>query len=170
MINVRFIFCVSLLSVFICGACNSNLNVEGQNDKSCQASPSERVSQYQSKILQSDFVGVNRYYSKRVLQMKLNNREPKGCKNADDCLTAANRIAGFEVSIAGGQSKTLKEIPTSDVNRTRVLTIPPYPLSVNIIYELVREDGDWYFDKAFYENGEPIAGFEDAPLAEGEIK
>lgn len=101
--------------------------------------------------------------------MKLNNREPKGCKKAEDCLTAANRIAGFEVSIAGGQSKTLKETQTSDANRTRVLTIPPFPLSVNIIYELIREDGEWYLDKAFYENGEIIAGFEEVLLKEGKI-
>lgn len=169
MINAKLILCVTLLSAFICGACSNNKTVEAQNNKSCEASPIERVSEYQSKLLQSDFVGVNRLYSNRVLQMKLNNREPKGCKKAEDCLTAANRIAGFEVSIAGGESKTLKETQTSDANRMRVETVPPFPLSVKIIYELVREDGDWYVDKVFYENGELIAGFEDAPETELKI-
>jgi hypothetical protein len=169
MINVKFILLISIISIFICAACNSNSPVKAQNNKSCQMSPSERVSQYQGKILKSDFVGVNRFYSKRVLQMKLNNREPKDCKKAEDCLTAANRIAGFEVSIAGGESKTLKETPTSDSNRIRVLTVPPFPLSVKIIYELVREDDDWYIDKAFWENGKLIAGFEEVPLTEGKI-
>ncbi|HLM03268.1 MAG TPA: hypothetical protein VK400_19605 [Pyrinomonadaceae bacterium] len=166
MINTKFILFVSLLSAFLCGACSSNPAVEAQNSKSCEASPSERVSQYQSKLVQSDFVGINRYYSKRVLQTKLNNREPEGCKKAEDCLTAASRIAGFEVSVADGESKILKEISTPGTNRTKVETVPLVPSGVKIIYELVQEDGDWYIDKAFWENGELIRGFEDAPLKE----
>lgn len=167
MINVKFIPYFFLLLVFACGACHSNSNIVAESAKPNESSPSMRVSAYHRTLSKSDFIGANRFYSKRVLAIKLNDREIKGCKKPEDCLTAANRISGFEVVMAGGQSKVLKEIPTTDANRTSVITVPPFPLSGSLRYELIREDNDWYIDKAFWENGEVIAGFEEKTSSEG---
>lgn len=157
--NILSVLFFSFL-LFICNSCSSNLKVEGGNDKSCHASPSERVLEYHTKLLQNDFVGANRLYSKRVLAIKLDNRKLEECKKTEDCLTARDRIRGFEVTIASGQSKILKENQTSETDRVEVLTDPPFPLSVNISYELIHEDGEWFIDKVLWENATVIPGFE----------
>ena len=72
-------------------------------------------------------------------------------------------IEARDLSFGGGESGYVTRSgrgSATDADRVQVLTTGSLPYSVKIRYELVREDGNWYVDKAFWENGKIFPGFE----------